>query len=115
MPSVVRPNRLNSMPLPNFTDDEQYLINCAKSTKVNGQSYMWGYLVAGAALVGFGAYHDSVPMMLCAFAVVCGFRIYEEIFQSKWLPLWRSIIAKYEAAARGDVVGHVDSDGEPDS
>ncbi len=101
------------MPFPDFTNDEQYLINCAKSTKANGpaNAYMWGYVVAAAVLAGFGAYHGNVPMMLAAFAVVCGFRIYEEMFQSKWLPLWRSIIAKYEAAA----LGEVDRDGEPDS
>ena len=109
----MRPNRLVLMPLPDFTDDERYLINCAKSTAANAQtnSYMWGYLVGGAVLAGFGAYQSSVPMMLAAFVIVCGFRIYEELFQSKWLPLWRSIIAKYEAAALGDV----DPDVDPDS
>ena len=101
------------MPLPDFTDDERYLINCAKSTAANAQtnSYMWGYVIAGSVLAGFGAYQSSIPMLLSAFAVVIGFRIYEELFQSKWLPLWRSIIAKCEAAALGDVV----DDGKPDS
>ncbi|MDB2686917.1 hypothetical protein N9Y42_06865 [Mariniblastus sp.] len=50
-------------------------------------------------------------MLLSTFAVVIGFRIYEELFQAKWLPLWRSIIAKYEAAALGDAV----DDGQPNS
>lgn len=36
-------------------------------------------------------------MMLAAFVIVVGFRIYEEMFQSKWLPLWPFIISKYEA------------------
>lgn len=42
-----------------------------------------------------------IPMMLAAFVMVCGFRIYEERFQNKWMPLWRSIISKYESAASG--------------
>ena len=102
------------MPLPDFTDDERYLINCAKSTAATSQtnSYMWGYLIGGAFLAGFGAYHNNVPMMFSAFVVVCGFRIYEELFQSKWLPLWRSIIAMYEDAAHADA-GNVN--GEADS
>jgi len=92
------------MSLPDFTDDEKYLIQCAKSTTATVQtnSYMWGYLVGTAVLAGFGAYHDNTPMMMSAFIVVCGFRIYEEIFQAKWLPLWRSIIAKYESAAHDE-------------
>ena len=49
-------------------------------------------------------------MLLSAVAVVIGFRIYEELFQSKWLPLWRSIIAKYEAAALGDTVDNGETD-----
>ncbi len=93
------------MPIPNFTDDELFLINFTKSSSANTQSnsYMWGYLVGGAVLAGFGAYQSSVPMILTAFILVCGFRIYEEMFQSKWIPLWRSIIEKYETAAMGDV------------
>lgn len=104
------------MPLPDFSDDERYLINCAKSTAANGQtnSYMWGYLVGGAVLAGFGAYHNSVPMMLAAFGFVCGSRIYEEIFQSKWLPMWRSIIAKYETACTDDSV-EADTNDDDDS
>jgi predicted alpha/beta-fold hydrolase len=93
------------MPLPDFTDDELYLINYVKSTSANAQSnsYMWGYLVGGAVLAAFGAYQSSVPMILTAFILVAGFRIYEEMFQSGWTPIWRSIIEKYEAAAMGEV------------
>ncbi len=92
------------MPLPDFTDDEQYLIKCVKSPNATGRSSssMWSYLISGAVVAGFGAYHSSIPMMITAFVVVCGFRIYEERFQNKWLPHWRSIILKYEAAARGE-------------
>jgi hypothetical protein len=38
-------------------------------------------------------------MMACAFIVVCGLRIYEEFAQQRWVPVWRTIIGKYEAAA----------------
>ena len=57
------------------------------------------YVITGALLAGFAANFESIPMMLSAFVVVCGFRIYEERFQTKWVPMWQSIIAKYEAAA----------------
>lgn len=89
------------MPLPDFTPDERYLINAVKSPGAAGSwnSYMWGYVIGGAIMAGFAAYHESIPMLLTAFAVVCGFRIYEERCQARWLPLWRSIIEKYEAAA----------------
>lgn len=91
------------MPLPDFTDDERYLIDCVKSPNASGgsSSYMWGYLIGGSVIAGFAAYHDNIPMMLVAFVMVCGFRIYEERFQNKWTPLWRSIISKYESAASG--------------
>lgn len=89
------------MPLPEFDENEQYLINCIKSPKAmdNSSAYMWGYLGSGILIAGFAAYHDNALMMLTSFAIVCGFRIHEERYQSRWLPLWRSIIAKYEAAA----------------
>lgn len=60
---------------------------------------MWSYIIGGAVIAGFAAYYENVVMVLTAFVIVCGFRIYEERFQSKWLPIWRSIIDKYEAAA----------------
>jgi len=89
------------MPLPEFTPDEQYLINSVKSHKSLGtsNSYMWGYLTGGVLLCAFAAYYDNTAMLVAAFLVVCGFRIYEDRWQSKWMPLWRSIIDKYEAAA----------------
>lgn len=91
------------MLLPVFTDDEQFLINCVKSPSATQQSnfYMWGYVIGGVLVAGFAAYYQSVPMMLAAFAVVSGFRIYEDRFQSKWTPLWKSIIEKYESAVTG--------------
>jgi hypothetical protein len=89
------------MALPNFTTDEQYLINSIRSPKASfsTNSYMWGYIIGGSLIAAFAAYHANVLMMLAAFVVVCGFRVYEEHFQLKWMPLWRSIIEKYEAAA----------------
>ncbi|TWT72648.1 hypothetical protein [Crateriforma conspicua] len=89
------------MPLPDFNADEQYLINCIKSpnASANSGSYMWGYIIGGALVAGFAAYYENILMMLGAFVIVCGFRIYEERFQSRWMPHWRSIIEKYESAA----------------
>ncbi len=88
------------MPLPEFTSDEQYVIDFVKSPKASSLSIAWmcGYLSGGIVIAGFAAYLGSVPMMGTAFVVVCCFRIWEEWYQTRWLPLWRSIIAKYEAA-----------------
>ena len=87
------------MPLPKFTDNENYLINSVKSPIARGpNTYMLTYVVFGACIAGFAAYYGSIAMMVTAFVVVCGFRIYEEWYQKKWEPLWCSIIDKYEAA-----------------
>ena len=92
------------MPLPKFSDDEQYLINSVKSSAAQGQTnpIMWGYIVGGILLAGFGAYHGSIPMMLAAFLIVCAFRVHEEMCHAKWMPVWRSIVTKYEGAAATD-------------
>lgn len=91
------------MPLPDFTDDEKYLLSCIKSPNASGanSSCRFGYRLGGVVIAGFATYYASVPMILAAFAIVCGFRIYEERLQTRWLPLWRSIIAKYEASSIG--------------
>ena len=49
-------------------------------------------------MCSFALAYDSLALMASGFAVVCGFRIYEEVLQNRWLPFWRSILAKYEAA-----------------
>lgn len=77
-------------------------VKALESTTLWLNTFMWGYLFGGALLAGFGAYHEHVPMMLTALAVVCGIRIYEEWLHQKGMPLWRSIISKYEAALDGD-------------
>ncbi len=104
------------MLLPEFTNDEQYLINFIKSQNAVGGSslYMWSYVLGGITIAGFAAYFGSIPMMGAAFVVVCGFRIYEDWYQLKWMPAWRSIIAKYEAAAAGNGSNSTD-DSDADS
>ena len=87
------------MPVPNFTADEKYVINFVKSSAagfVNG--YMLGYIAGGLLLCGFAIYYDSIPLMVSAFLVVCGFRLYEEWYQCKFTPVWRSVLQKYETA-----------------
>ena len=98
------------MSLPEFTPDEQYLIHYVKSQKAAGPHYVWGYVIGGMILCGFAAYYDSIPMMVAAFVVVCGFRVYEEWNQSRWTPIWRSIINKFEAAALTDSVPNDDGE-----
>lgn len=90
------------MPLPEFTDDEQYLINFVKSPAASSENntFMWGYLIGGFALTFFGTIRNEVTLILVAFVLVCGFRIYEEFIQAKWTKIWSSIIGKYEAALK---------------
>ena len=106
------------MPLPDFNNDEQYLIGCLKSSKASrtSNSYMWGYIIGSALIAGFAAYYENVWMMLAAFVIVCSFRVYEERLQSRWMPYWQSIIEKYEAAATDAdqaAVSDLDQDGKP--
>lgn len=88
------------MARPQFTDDELYVIKYTQSATAatTANSYMWGYVLGGAALAAFAAYYQSVPMLLSAFVVVCGFRLYEDRLQLRWVPVWQSILHKYEAA-----------------
>lgn len=92
------------MPIPDFTDEERYLIDGLKSQGAAGASqYMAGYLIGAAVLAGFAFYSASLPMMAVAFLLVVGFRIYEELNQRRWTPIWRSIIEKYEEALHASV------------
>jgi hypothetical protein len=88
------------MPRPQFTADEEYLIQSARSPMAgsDGGAFMWGYVGGGLGLAAFAVYSGSVVLLGSAFLVVCGFRIYEERHQKQWTPLWRSIINKYEWA-----------------
>ncbi len=88
------------MPLPEFTHEEQYLISYVKSPDLSKHynGYMWGYLIGCSVLAGFAAYQQHFGMVLAAFAILCGFRIYEDRYGSRWNPIWRTLIEKYEAA-----------------
>lgn len=92
------------MPLPDFTPDERYLVNYVKSPRAAGAGnfYMWGYVIGVSFFAGIAAYQESIPMLLSAYVIVCGFRIYEERYGARWMPVWRSIINKFEAAALGE-------------
>lgn len=101
-------NNFLTMPLPELTPDELYVINYMKSRMASAWSpHEWSYLLTGVVLCALGAYYESIPFLVCAFIVVCGFRVSEDLSQRKWLPVWRSIFEKYEAAARG---GNVEGD-----
>lgn len=86
------------MPAPQFTREEEYCISALRGDIPESAAFMWSYILPGLVLAGFAAYYDSVLMVLSAFVVVCGFRIYEESFAAKWKPLYRSVILKCEEA-----------------
>jgi hypothetical protein len=94
------------MQRPQFTPEEQYIINLSKSPAVaRDRTYMWTYLASGILVAAFAAYYGNMPMMLAAFVVVCGFRIYEERYQRRWEEPLRTLIQKYEAAFDNNNVG----------
>lgn len=88
------------MSRPSFSPDEQYLVDFLKSPTASDAAnvYMWSYVVGGAALACCAAYHNSVDLLVVAFIVVIGFRLYEERHQRRYIPVWRAVIEKYEAA-----------------
>jgi len=90
------------MSKPEFTVDEQFLVNSVKSVEAASSSgnYMWGYVSGAILLVGCGIYFENLYVMAIAFVVMIGFRINEERMYARWQPLWRSIIMKYEAALK---------------
>ena len=92
------------MAMPQFTAEELYIINYVRAKEAHSHEFMWAYLLPGLVLAGLGAYAGSTAMMFSAFLVVCGLRVYEERYQSKWTPVFRSIFLKYDQAIQ-DVDG----------
>ena len=88
------------MARPEFTVEEQYLINYMRSGRGDSpwNPYTLGYSLSATILAGFGIYTDSLAMLVWALLLVCGFRVYEDIHQSRGQRTWRSILDKYEAA-----------------
>lgn len=87
------------MSKPNFTSEELYLINGIKAKDTGASSfYMWHYLIGGFVMAMLGIAQDNGLLILCALALVAGYRIYEERHYRKYIPAWRSIIDKYETA-----------------
>ncbi len=87
------------MPKPEFTPDEQYLVDQLKAPIASRGSaaFMWSYVFCTTLVAGCGAYYDNVVIIFIAFIVLVAFRIYEEYCQKQWEPYWRNIIEKYEA------------------
>lgn len=89
------------MPQPDFDPTEKYLIDYVKRSELergSGNPYMWSYVILSAIIVGFAAWRQDIPMMLCGVAGVYGCRIYEDRYTKRYMPAWLSIIRKYEAA-----------------
>ena len=87
------------MPMPEFTPDERYLIAYIKSreaTRLN--SFMVAYVLSGAAWFLFGVQYDSSPMLFAGFGTFIVGRIYEENYWWRFIPAWKSLIVKFEAA-----------------
>lgn len=88
------------MPSPQFTVQEQYLIDNVKAGCRGWNVAMLAYVGLCTAMCAFGAWQNSVPLLVVAVLVVCLNRVLEYWDRSStWLPIWRSIIEKYETAA----------------
>ena len=91
------------MPLPNFTPDEKYLIAYIKSreaTRMN--SFMVVYVLSGMAWFLLGVQYDSTPMLFAGFGTFVVGRIYEENYWWRFIPAWKSLIVKFEAACEAE-------------
>ena len=86
---------------PKFSREEQYFVDWAKSSTGGQSSDVWAYLLPTALIAAFAVLFQSIPMLVCAFIVICVFRVREEFAQRKWAPIWTSIINKYEEALAG--------------
>jgi len=89
------------MPLPEFTPDEQFFINYIKSSRASSMwnSPMWAYVIGSALLCAYAVPYKQMSLMVVAFVILVGYRIFEHCQEMKWQPICRSIIEKYEAAA----------------
>lgn len=96
--------------MPEFTPEEQYLIQYLRSpgTSKSLFSQMIAYIAGAITLAAFGIYHSDVAIISAAVVLLVGLRIYEGVIQSKWLPVWRSLISKFESALE-DHTGAVES------
>ncbi len=87
------------MSKPEFTPDEQFLVDHLKASNPSrgSEAYMWSYVFCTTLLAGCGAYYDNVVIIFIAFIVLVAFRLYEAYSQRHWDPHWQNIIEKYEA------------------
>lgn len=88
------------MPRPEFNEEEQYFLTAVQSDRMAdiAAARVWACVVGGLIIAGCGAYYGNLWLMLAAFALLCALRLYEEFQQSKWTPVCRAVLAKYEAA-----------------
>jgi hypothetical protein len=88
------------MSLPQFTPEEQFVVSILKSTLPVSRfnALMWGYLVSGSILGGVAMYYSNIHVMAISLILIVGFRLYEEWYQSRWQPVYRSVVMKYESA-----------------
>lgn len=87
------------MSKPEFTAEEQYVISFVQQDKTGTwHPYVVSQFVLGVALAAMAVYVNSLYLAVCGICILVGYRIYEDRYQSRWTPVWRSIIEKYETA-----------------
>ncbi|HYW81457.1 MAG TPA: hypothetical protein VE890_17865 [Thermoguttaceae bacterium] len=89
------------MSKPDFTPEEQYLISSAKTAAGAGLLFDLAYLLPSVLLAGFGVYTDEIGVVVVAFAVLVGFKVFERSHARKWDPVWKRIFQKYDEAIEG--------------
>jgi hypothetical protein len=85
---------------PEFTRDEQYLINCTLSPSASriASHAAWWQLAVASGLFGFGIYSEVPVMLYAGFVTLVAFKVQEMIQGRRWGPLWSSVFQKYEEA-----------------
>jgi len=90
------------MARPSITPEEQYLISSAKTAGESGLLFDLAYLLPSVLLAGFGVDSDAIGVVLVAFAILVGFKVFERCHSRKWDPVWKSVLQKYEEAVESD-------------
>ncbi len=98
------------MPLPEFTSQERYLIGHVKSGFRGCNVSIAAHLTVCLVMAAFGMIQKNMPLMAFAVLILAVQRVVESWQQSHWIPVWRSIFEKYEAAIREAGVHDKDSE-----
>jgi hypothetical protein len=86
------------MKRPDFTDAEQEAIKRLMDFRGDPSGFVSAYLGAGFGFFLVALLLGSMWMLAVVLLFVCCCRLYEEWHYRPTVPMWKSVIGKYEAA-----------------